>query len=353
MRILELITPSRIGGAEVHVTALAQALAARGDHARVFCPTGRPLVAYLQARGIEPLSWKTTGKIDPATVLRLANLIRAERLELIHAHLSTASFLGSLAARMTGVPCVATVHGFTSLFWYGMAHRLIAVSAAVRDHLLTQGIPAERIRVVHNGISLTRYTSVPAAEAKRALGLPADAPVAGVVGRLSPEKGQAVALEAWTRVAAARPGARLLLVGAGADDDALRVRAAELGLEALVHFAGFQDDPAPYLSACDVVLVPSLKEGLGFAALEAMALERPVVASNTGGLPEAVADGETGLLVPPGDASALADAVLALIADPTRRAALGRAGRARVEAHFDADRQFDQLRRVLAEVTPD
>jgi glycosyltransferase involved in cell wall biosynthesis len=154
-------------------------------------------------------------------------------------------------------------------------------------------------------------------------------------------------------VAAARPGARLLLVGAGADDDALRVRAAELGLEALVHFAGFQDDPAPYLSACDVVLVPSLKEGLGFAALEAMALERPVVASNTGGLPEAVADGETGLLVPPGDASALADAVLALIADPTRRAALGRAGRARVEAHFDADRQFDQLRRVLAEVTPD
>jgi glycosyltransferase involved in cell wall biosynthesis len=349
MRILEVITPSRIGGAETHVTALAQALAARGDAVQVFCPAGRPFVAYLAERGITPLSWTTTGKVDPVTTLRLVEIIRAERMELVHAHLSTAAFLGGIAARMAGVPCVATVHGFTSVLWYRPAHRLIAVSEAVKMHLLHQGIPEERVRVVHNGVALERFSPAPPAAAKRALGLDPDLPVAGIVGRLSAEKGQAVALAAWARVAEAHPGARLLLVGDGDAAETCLALAAELGIADLVTFTGFQADPTPYLAACDVVLMPSLREGLGLAALEAMALERPVVASRTGGIPEAVRDGETGLLVPPDDAAALADAILTLFADPARCTAYGQAGRARVAAHFNAETQFCLLRAVLTD----
>ncbi len=348
MRILEAITPSRIGGAEVHVTALARALAARGDTARVFCPAGRPFLAYLEEHGITPLSWPTTGKVDPVTTLRLADALRGEGCDLLHTHLSTASFLGGLAARMAGVPCVATVHGFTSALWYRTAHRLIAVSAAVKAYMVEQGLPAERIRVVHNGVALERYFPLAAAAAKRALGLDPAWPVAGIIGRLAPEKGQALAIAGWPRVLAKAPAARLLLVGDGEDALTLSDQVEARGLGDRVIFAGFQADPLPYFAASDIVLMPSRKEGLGLAAIEAMALERPVLAARVGGLPEVVADGETGLLLP-GDPDSFADATLALVADPARRAAMGRAGRARVAAHFHAETQFALLREVLAD----
>jgi len=347
MRVLEIITPSRIGGAEVYLASLVQALWEAGDEVTVFCPSGRPIVNYLRARGITPLTWKTWGKIDPKTLFGLARLIKAQRIDVIHAHLSSAAFIGSLAGRLTGTPCVASVHGFTYAGWYRFADRLHAVSDAVKGDLLRQGIRAEKIRVVHNGIALERFVPQPVAEAKRACGFDPAVPRVGIVGRLNPVKGQATALQAWPQVRERIPAARLMLVGEGKAEPELRALAAQLGIADAVDFTGFCDDPRALMAACDVVAMPSRSEGLGLVAMEAMALQRPVVVSDAGGLVEVVVDNESGLVVPREDSDALGEALIRVLSDLALADRLAHAGRLRVEEHFSAARQLRALREVL------
>ncbi len=342
MRVYEIITPSRIGGAETQVAALTRALREAGDNVTVFCPAGRPFAAYLTEQGLRPVTWKTHGKFDPVTLFRHAAFIRREGIDVVHAHLSTGAWLGSLAAHLAGRPCVATVHGFTSVGWYRGADRLVAVSGAIRDHLVGQGIATEKVVVIPNGIDLTRYTVQPIAEAKAALGLPA-APRVGAVGRLSPEKGQDVLLRAWPAVRQALPDARLVLIGDGKMADPWHALAEELGIAASVEWAGFLADPRAQMAACDVIAVPSRKEGLGLAAVEAMALGRPVAAAAVGGLREVVTP-DSGLLIPPDDPPALADALLRLLATSVT------GGRARAEAAFSLTRQVTELRALFAAV---
>jgi glycosyltransferase involved in cell wall biosynthesis len=344
MRVYEIITPSRIGGAETQVAALARALADAGDDVRVFCPAGRPFADYLAAQGISPVSWATHGKFDPVTLFRHAAYIKAQGVDVVHAHLSTGAFLGSLAAHLAGRPCVATVHGFTSVGWYRGADRLIAVSSAIRDHLVRGGIPADKVVVITNGIDLARYTVQAVAEAKAALGVPA-APRVGAVGRLSLEKGQDVLLRAWPAVLHAYPHARLVLVGDGKMAAPWRALADELGIAASVEWTGFLADPRVQMAACDAIAVPSRKEGLGLAAVEALALGRPVAASGVGGLCEVVTP-DTGLLVPPDDPAALAEAITRLLATPVT------GGRACADAHFSLARQVAELRALFASLLP-
>ncbi len=348
MRFLEIITPSRIGGAETHVAAITQGLRALGDEVIVFCPEGRPLVRYLRDRGIEPVTWKTRGKSDLPTVMRFVRLIRERRIAVVHTHLSSATFLGSIAARIAGVPSVATVHGFNNPTWYRFAPKIIAVSRAVKEHLASVGLPESKIEVVYNGIPLERYEPLPVAKAKRACGRDPNGPLVGVFGRLVPEKGQSVALMAWVEVLSAIPSARLILAGDGKDREILEAFCEEKGIASNVEFAGFVPDPRGLMAACDVVVVPSLKEGFGLAAVEAMALERPVIASEIGGLPEIISGGENGLLFPAGDAFGLAEAIVRLINGPELAVKLGKAGRQTVEERFSMARQIAVLRDVLA-----
>lgn len=347
MRILEAITPSTIGGAEVQFATTVRGFLKLGEEVVAFCPSGRPLVPYLERQGISPVTWKTWGKCDPCTLFRLAGLMKSRRIDVVHTHLSTASLLGCLSARLTGIPSIATVHGLSDARWYRYADEIIAVSEAVRNHLLAQNIPEGRIHVVHNGIPLDEYPTQSIEMAKRACNFDPSELRVGVFGRLAPEKGQAIALAAWAHVKPRLPKARLMLVGKGKSEGELHDLCRGLALGDAVEFPGFLLDPRQAMAACDLVLVPSLKEGLGLAAIEAMALQRPAVASETGGLTEVVVDGETGILVPPGDAKALADAILRLLEDPEVAAQLGRAGRKRVEEHFNAKSQILALRDVM------
>lgn len=348
MRILEMITPSRIGGAEVHVVSLTKAFRNMQEDVLVFCPTNRPLIPYLYEHGITPCTWKTWGKIDPKTVYGLVRLIKREKIDILHAHLSSAAFIGSLAAHLAHIRCVATVHGFTFAGWYRFADRLFAVSEAVKENLLSQGIAEEKIRVIHNGIALERYTPQASTVAKLACGFNVATPRVGVFGRLTPVKGQAIVLQAWPLVRSRVPTARLMLVGEGKSENELRRMAAQLGVADSVEFHGFIGDPRALMTACDIITMPSISEGLGLAAMEAMALERPVVVSDAGGLVEVVTDGETGLVTPRGEPRPLAAALIRLLTDPQLAERLALAGRLRVKTHFSAAQQMPILRDALA-----
>lgn len=349
MRILEIITPSNIGGAETYFVTTVHRLKALGDEVTVFCPSGRRMSEHLDEQGVRAVSWKTHGKLDLRTLFGLASVIRERHIEIVHTHLSSAAFLGAMAARLAHVPSVATVHGLNTATWYRFPKYLIAVSAAVKEHLTAQGIPPERIHVIHNGIICEHYLPEPVTEAKQRAGFAPETLRAGLIGRLAPEKGQSVALTAWAQVVRTYPTARLMLVGDGKIRAELIAQTAQLGIADSVEFIPFTAPIQPLLSACDVVLAPSLKEGLGLVALEAMALERPVIAADIGGLREVVVDGETGWLTPGGDANALAAALLKLWRDPTQAHRVGEAGRRRVLEKFNATTQLTTLRDTLAQ----
>ncbi|MGQ9455097.1 MAG: glycosyltransferase family 4 protein [Armatimonadota bacterium] len=346
-RILEAITPSAIGGAEVFVKDLCLELERHGADVILWCPNNRAFVSYSQKAGITPHTWKTFGKVDPLTLLRLISFIRREQIDVIHTHLSTASLLGAIAARLARIRSVAHVHGLNSAKCFRYSSRIIAVSDAARRHMLVQGIRDEKITVIHDGIRLECYQPVERGEARARLGYDPQVPLFGVFGRLSPEKGQRVAIEALFLVRKDLPSARLVLAGRGPDLESLQTCAEALGVADAVHFTGFVEDVRTLMCACDAVAMPSLCEGFGLAAVEAMALCKPVVASAVGGLPEIVIQGETGILVAPNDPNDLAQALIEITTDSALRDKLARNARARVEANFDLTKQSKLILDVL------
>jgi glycosyltransferase involved in cell wall biosynthesis len=346
-RVLEAITPSRIGGAEVFVADFCRALPSLGADVTLFVPKGRPFVEYASARGVESVNWKTCGKLDPVTVIRLARLIKNHNIEVIHTHLSTASLLGAFAAKLARARSVSHVHGLNSATSFRRSDRIIAVSEASKRFLTKQGLPESKIQVVHNGVDLSRFQPTSLEEAKRRQGFEVGKPVFGVFGRLSPEKGQRTAIEAVFLLKQMGIDARLFLAGDGVERADLHKAAEALGIGDQVKFAGFVQDVRELMSACDAVVVPSLKEGFGLAAVEAMALERPVIASRTGGLPEIVVPDQTGFLFTPADPDALSRALAELSSDSERAAAMGKLGRQRVQEHFDQQKQFRKVLEVL------
>ena len=350
IRVLEAITPSRVGGAEVSVANLCESLPELGAHVELFCPAGRPFVHYAAKRGMQCVTWKTHGKLDPITLFRLRSLIKKRGFDVIHTHLSTAGLLGALAAKLAGKPSVAHVHGLNTATCFRYSTLVIAVSEAVKEHLCAQGMREQNVRVVHNGVDLSKYEPVSPTDAKLKLGYDPEAPLFGVFGRLSNEKGQRVALEGMFIFLESHPNARLVLAGDGPDRDDLEAAADALGIGTSVQFAGFVHNVWHLMSACDAVIVPSFKEGFGLAAVEAMALERPVVASAVGGLKEIVVHGETGFLVAPNDPHAVAQSLMHLVEDESLAESLGKRGRERVEEHFQLNTQVRLVYSILREV---
>ncbi|OFX16324.1 MAG: hypothetical protein A2Z18_04500 [Armatimonadetes bacterium RBG_16_58_9] len=350
IRVLEAITPSGIGGAEVFVAALCPALSEMGARVELFCPQGRPFVDYAADRGIQCVTWKTHGKLDPITLFRLTSLIRKGRFDVVHTHLSTASLLGAFAGKLAGRPSVAHVHGLNTATCFKHSNVVIAVSEAVKRRLCSQGLAQNKVRVVHNGVDIDRFEPVAVDDAKRRLGFDPAEPLFGVFGRLSNEKGQRVALEAVSLLVQHHPKAQLVLVGEGPDRADLETEANALGIAGHVRFAGFVGDVRDLMSACDAVVAPSLKEGFGLAAVEGMALGRPVVATSVGGLTEIVTENQTGFLVPPNNPQALANALIDLLRDKSLADRMGRAGRDRVAENFGLRKQMRKVYSILQEV---
>jgi glycosyltransferase involved in cell wall biosynthesis len=336
MRICQLITPSKIAGAERSTAALCEHLQAAGHQVVVGCKAGSPLVPVLREMGLETHALRISGKGNLRAPFRIAALARATGAEVLHSHLSSAAWHAGLAGRLTGLPAVAHVRALNSPFWYRLAGRVIAVSRAVKDHLAARGIDPARIDVVYNGVDPARYYLPCSREEARAqLGLPADALLVGVIAHLTAKKGHAVFLEAFAAAAPRHPRAVALFLGDGGEREALAALAKRLGLAERVIFAGFQPDVLPYYAALDVVALPSVEgEGLPRALLEGGLLRRPAIGTRLSGVPEIIRDGETGFVVPVRDAGALAERLELLLADGALRERMGEAAHEYVAATF-------------------
>lgn len=294
---------------------------------------------------------------------RLSRLLRERRVDVVNAHNPVGAFYGTVGARLAGVPAVLrTEH---SIHYPGRGGRLyqladpwlvratdrvICVCDASRRSLLPRaGARAPRFVTVYNGIS-EAPPAAPAAEVRARLGLAADEPFALTVGSLTPQKAQDVLLDAFARTVARVPRARLFVAGEGRLESALRARHARLGLGDRAVFLGARLDVADLVAACDVFVLSSSREGLSVTLLEAMRAGRACVATDVGGNAEAVEHGVTGRVVPPGDATALGDALAEALAEPAALAAWGRAGRERWERLFTAERMVRETERLYADV---
>jgi glycosyltransferase involved in cell wall biosynthesis len=318
----------------------------------------------LTQAGVQPQYLGARRTVDPAAFTRLARRIRRDRPDVVHAHLEMAMTMALPAAALAGVPAVGTFHHvYRPLTGRTAARERLAVEVATRsdaaifvsraslasfaDQYRPDQQPPPSWTVVHNGIDLDYFSPAPSGTRAE---LPADLGLAGhrvvtVLAALRDFKGIVHAIRAWPTVAARYPDARLLLVGSGTEEAALRAAVAEVGVNGQVVFAGMRTDVPAVLRGSQVVLLPSIYgENLPTVLMEAGGCARPVVASDVGGISDIVVDGQTGLLVEPGNCAQIGSALLRLLGDPACADQLGQAGRFRMEDLFDARGWAENLR---------
>jgi glycosyltransferase involved in cell wall biosynthesis len=357
--VAEVVRPAT-GGIRRHVSDLLDHLDRRQFLPLLFAPDAfvpdRPL-PDLSRYAIE-IGASTRPLQDLKASGALAQLLR-QKCNIVHAHGLRGAVVGGFAARRAHLPYLFTVHNelprmnpvqaavFRELA--RTAARVIAVSEAVATTLRQFDIPGNRIAVVPNGVDLSRFADpIDVDRVRKELGCaPTERIVLGV-GRLAPEKGFDVLIEAFSALTAPLSDVRLILVGDGPDAAALRAQAEQNA--ARIDFLGHRTDIVSLLAVADLVVVPSRQEGQGIVPLEAMAAGRAVVASRVGGLIESIVDDETGMLIPPDNAPALCGTMETLLNDPARRAAMGATGRRRVEREYSLQTQIQKIEAIYRDV---
>lgn len=354
MNVLQVRPFLERGGATRAVLALSAGLSERGHRVLIACKGGDELekasrIACL--RRVEALAPSSVKNLI-VTAAALSRIVRQEKIDLLASHHRFAALACRLTSLSTGVPLVSTVHELKEDRWLlgavGLGGQVITLSQATKDFLVQRyRVHPERIRCIPMGIDLPQPLSSEAArKLRRALGISDGQMVVGCVGRLSPEKGQTDLLEAALEILRTRPETVFLFVGEGAERDRLEAYTRGHGLEARVRFLGWRDDAARIIGAMDVLVVPSLTEGLGLAALEALAWKKPVVASGVGGLVEVIHPEHTGLLVPPRSPHEIAVAVMRLLNDRDFAAGLGENGYRLVREGYSIENMIDQTEQV-------
>ena len=338
IRVLHVDPERGFSGGETQVLALATHLRDAGHEMLVAAHPGGPLAGRLGERGLATTPLECRFGHDPRAGLALRAVAARFRADVVHHHTSRALSLAPYVSRdvvqvVTRRMDYAPRGAGPYVRWlYGRMDAVIAISRAAREALAARGIDAARVAIVPSGVAVESFRDLDRTAARASFGLADDAPVIAIVASLHERKGHAVLLDALARLAADGVAPVCLAAGTGPEGDALQDHAQRLGVAASMRWLGQVADVRRVLAAADVVAMPSLAEGLGVAAIEAMAASRPVVASAVGGLPELIDDGVQGRLVPPGDAAALAAALRRVLGDAALGARLGEAGRVRAES---------------------
>ena len=351
----------RWGGVKTWTLAVARGLTARGHRVHLCLRRGDPFLDACRDEGLPADGFRFGPDWNPLAVLALTRAFRREGTWVVVTNVSKDNRVGGPAARGLGLPVLQRVGGPGDLRdrfkvrWEQRRYvdRIVVPGAAVKDALARfPWIDAERkIRVVPNGVDLLRFRPGEGAGRLRSeLGLQASVPIVVTTGQLTPVKGHRFLLEGMARGAFGEPRPVVVLIGSGPREGPLRELARSLGTADRVCFLGFRRDLPLLLEDADVVVQPSLMEGLPHSVVEFLAKGKAIVATRLPGTGEAIEHGEHGILVPPGDGDALARAVAELLADPARRRRLGQAARKRAETEFALETMVDRMERLLEDL---
>jgi glycosyltransferase involved in cell wall biosynthesis len=369
-RVLHLIATNFFGGPEKQIIEHLKRLNSKLFQGLLasFQEGVKPneLLERAGAQGLTHYSIPMHGPLDFRAQFHLNRIIRSEDIDILVAHHYKACVMGWWAGRKFGIPVLAYSRGYTyenrKIAFYNWLEMqflkrisgIVAVSAGQEKRLREHGIKPKNFWVVHNAISV-KNTPLDNPEEKRAriitsLQIPANAKIILTAGRFSWEKGHRFLVEAIPRMLRERKDAWVLFCGEGPLMEVTKQRAKDLGVLDWCRFLGFRRDLSGFISAMDLMVLPSLSEGLPNVVLEAFAASKPVIASNVGGVPEVVEDGISGYLVPPGRAELLAKAISTMLSDPAKMEAMGLAGYNRVKRDFTFKTQTDKLEAIYYQV---
>ncbi len=357
--VMEMIDRPFLGGGQMTVLALAKNLDREKFRVCVCSGEGGPLIDEVKRAGILHVAASFSHPLGGRNLERMASLLRSNEIEILHTHGGVAGFYGRRAARKAKTPVVVhTLHGIHYLHYRNpflvrafkilerrfsrLTDAIVVVSEADRRAVLRNRLaPPGKIILIRNGIDLSRFAPVREPEQKRReLGLEDVSAVIGTVARLHRQKGLQFFLPAVRLVRDKFAGVTALIAGGGELRTRLERQSRRLGLEGTVIFLGERNDISDLLSISDVFVLPSLWEGLPYAIVEAAALAKPIVATDIDGVREVIRDGETGCLVPPGDSSRLAEAILGLLSDKEKAMRLGTKAQEQIPSQFAISRMI-------------
>jgi glycosyltransferase involved in cell wall biosynthesis len=356
-----------------HVLQLASGLPGFGFECEIACPGDSELLHdALEAKvAVHPVP--IVGPLDPLrdplAIISLAEIIRERRPAIVHAHGSKAGLIARMAVLFAGrPPVVVTVHN--QVLYGGISPamrrvyitmerrlarrtaRVITVSEALRSEMVDVfGLAPRLVKTVYNGLDLSPFLAGgDRAASRKRYGIPVDALVIGLAARFAPQKAHDILVEAAVPLLESDAGALLLLAGSGPLVEVVKTKARATPVRDRILFPGLETDMPGFLAALDIYASSAIAEGLGLGTIEAMAAGLPVVGTTAGGTPEVVENGVTGVLVAPGKAAPLTDALLRLARDPVLRKRMGEAGRARALARFAEERMLADTAQVYREV---
>lgn len=366
IKIVYAIKAMPVGGSQTHLVQVLRLLDRERFEPSLYCLTGDgALLETVRAIGVPVvdggLREGLKGVGASLAVLRFARYLRRERVRVVHNYLLRANAIGSLAARVAGVPVMLVSkrgcherRGFElagAKLGNWLSDCVTANANAVRDFVhQNEGCPLEKMVMIPSGVDTDRFRPLPPGDYKARLGLDPQRPVVGIVTRMRVRKGVEEFLRAMIILRARHPQTQVVVVGEVALEEELQAIVAEGGLAPHLHLLGRRSDMPDVLSAFDVFVLSSHDEGMSNAILEAMAMEKPVVATDVGGTGEVVHHGQTGLLVPAKDPAALAAAVGELLDTPARLIAMGRDGRHVVEQRFSARAMVHQMEELYCKL---
>jgi glycosyltransferase involved in cell wall biosynthesis len=344
-----------MGGGQWSLYYLIKHLDKDRFHAVVLCPTEGELADKMRGVGADVVCLRM-GKIrymNPLVIVRLREIIKENRINIIHTDSSTETFYAGIAARIMHIPLIWHIRvnekeWFLDRFLSMFCARLILVANAIRPRFKSLE-NNEKIVVIYNGIDLEEFDTFSASPSMREeLNINMNTVLLGCIGRIEEQKGQEYLISAMKHIV----DAKLILIGSAEERYLHRIKAlcTNLRISNRVVFIPYRDDIPSLLKALDILVLPSFTEGFSRIILEAMANKKPVVATNVGGNTEAIVDGETGYIVPPGNSFALAARINELVADKKKSKKMGQAGRKRVESKFTIQLNVNRIQEVYAEL---